>query len=945
MTRQQSGLLAAILLGVGLGCAASAQTALEPAVAEGLWKATPVWTSPGGNAAGSMPLGNGVVGANVWVEETGDLVVLLSRVDSLSECERLLKLGRVRIQCDPVLMPSAHYRQWLDVRTGTLHVHDEGLDITLVADCDAPTIHIEVSSVLPRRTTASLEVWRTETRKLVGEEQNSSWLMHGAPDSVSVMESADVVVQDDPNGVTWFHRNETSVVPFTLEHQGLESLREIAGDPLFHRTFGGRITGDGFRRMSSHVIATPQPTKRAALQITTECRQTETVAAWRAAIADRERESGTFETSKLRTAAWWSKRWNDSYVFVAPGPIEWPTPQKIAYRHPYRVGFDSNGQNRFEGEISAVYIVDQDLDELTIFRSVYSSNTGALGLNLAPNGNGSTISAARDLIESGLGSPDSFTCVADIKPARAGLTARIVDRLTAGQSDGMLLDLQQGRLRAIVGNLTLQSDAQPSPGELTRVAVVYDDLRNRVELWMGSPEGGGKMIAKSPDQPRPTQGDVSQAWALQRYVTAAATRGEFPVKFNGSIFTVAPKHVNGRTYNEDFRNWGGDFWWQNTRLPYHGMLARGDGDLMKSLFDFYSKQLPLCRARAKAYHGVDGAYFPETMTTFGTYANADYGWDRGGKKPSDVDCAYWRWAWNQGPELVAMMLDHYDFTEDESVLQSTTLPMADAVLAYFDTRFARDARGILVISPTQSIETYWDGVTNDLPCVVGLREITDRLCALPTRFGGASRPLWERLRRACPEVPIMIHESTRERVFAPAEKFNPKRFNCENPELYAVWPFQLSGVGRDTLAMGRATFRRRVEAMTHGWTQDGQQAARLGLADDAATNLLEKVRNSHRNFRFPVFWGPNFDWLPDQCHGGNLMTTLEEMLLQSVGRKIYLCPALPTSWTGTFRLHAAHQTTVTATLKGGVITQLDVVPESRRKDIVVGENWTLATPR
>jgi len=48
---------------------------------------------------------------------------------------------------------------------------------------------------------------------------------------------------------------------------------------------------------------------------------------------------------------------------------------------------------------------------------------------------------------------------------------------------------------------------------------------------------------------------------------------------------------------------------------------------------FYRAVLPLCEARAKLYHGVAGAYFPETMTIFGTYANKDYGWDRRGHQP------------------------------------------------------------------------------------------------------------------------------------------------------------------------------------------------------------------------------------------------------------------------------------------------------------------------
>ena len=84
------------------------------------------------------------------------------------------------------------------------------------------------------------------------------------------------------------------------------------------------------------------------------------------------------------------------------------------------------------------------------------------------------------------------------------------------------------------------------------------------------------------------------------------------------------------------------------------------------------------------------------MTVWGTYSNGDYGWDRTGHQPKDVLCPWWRFAWNQGPELVALMLDRWDYTGDEKFLQEEVLPMAESVLRYFDTRFKKDAAGNIV---------------------------------------------------------------------------------------------------------------------------------------------------------------------------------------------------------------------------------------------------------
>ena len=60
-----------------------------------------VWRSPSSDASGAMPLGNGELGINLWVEPSGDLLFYLSRTDSWSETGRLLKLGKVRVSLSP----------------------------------------------------------------------------------------------------------------------------------------------------------------------------------------------------------------------------------------------------------------------------------------------------------------------------------------------------------------------------------------------------------------------------------------------------------------------------------------------------------------------------------------------------------------------------------------------------------------------------------------------------------------------------------------------------------------------------------------------------------------------------------------------------------------------------------------------------------------------------
>ena len=68
------------------------------------------------------------------------------------------------------------------------------------------------------------------------------------------------------------------------------------------------------------------------------------------------------------------------------------------------------------------------------------------------------------------------------------------------------------------------------------------------------------------------------------------------------------------------------------------------------------------------------------------------------------------------------------------------------------------------------------------------------------------------------------------------------------------------------------------------------------------------------------------------------MIGVQEMLLQTDDRKIYLLPAWPKNWDVSFRLHAPYQTTVEAVVKGGKVISVKVSPAARVKDLVY-PNW------
>jgi hypothetical protein len=113
--------------------------------------------------------------------------------------------------------------------------------------------------------------------------------------------------------------------------------------------------------------------------------------------------------------------------------------------------------------------------------------------------------------------------------------------------------------------------------------------------------------------------------------------------------------------------------------------------------------------------------------------------------------------------------------------------------------------------------------------------------------------------------------------------------------------------------------------------------AYLGLADQAREYLVKRASTYDKNSRFPAFWGPNYDWVPDQDHGGVMMKALQSMLLQAdpYSDKLYLLPAWPKAWNADFKLHAPGKTVIEGSVREGKVENLKVTPTSRRKDIIL----------
>lgn len=184
------------------------------------------WDNPSGNSSGAMPIGNGEVGANVWVEDNGDILFYLSRTDAWAENSSLYKLGRIRVSISPnPLKEDTRFSQSLDLENGAIEIQftngKERIDLSFIVDSELPVVFLQGKSTQPLQAMVSSEIWRTTTRVMPNAERH--FALEKCPHDSLATEYPDVVVNRNKNLIV-YHRNEHSIYPFTLIHQGLSTI-------------------------------------------------------------------------------------------------------------------------------------------------------------------------------------------------------------------------------------------------------------------------------------------------------------------------------------------------------------------------------------------------------------------------------------------------------------------------------------------------------------------------------------------------------------------------------------------------------------------------------------------------------------------------------------------------------------------------------------------------
>lgn len=444
---------------------------------------------------------------------------------------------------------------------------------------------------------------------------------------------------------------------------------------------------------------------------------------------------------------------------------------------------------------------------------------------------------------------------------------------------------------------------------------------------------------------------IARNYQLFRYMQGCNEKSVLPNKFNGGMFTydpslailgskIPPRHMcedydswserdKKYAYTPDYRRWsGGTYTIQNQRWLYWYMLKSGDFDMMPQLFDFFLRILPNAKLRTQTLLNIDGAVFPEQLNSYALCCTCDHGWEN----KTGLPVPQIRYLFSNPLEIGLMILEYNRFTGRDI---SRYIDFIDSVVKVYHSFYKTDdINGKMMMYPGNALETYHP-VRNPIDGIAALMCVLPRLLDLPdTAASQEQKKLWAEIYFRIP--PISFDENKGRKVIRYAET-KSEVHNVELPQMYAVFPYEIFGIGRPELEAARNTAVLSVEdpRMTDviSWQHMGVHYTRLGMKDEAMSFLEKKLDDSGR--RFPAFYGAGWDWTPDFNWGGSGAFQLQEMLLQTIGDHIYIFPCWDKSIDVSFKLHAPQNTMVECTLEKGEITNLTVTPSERMKDVVM----------
>eukprot|EP01064_Diplonema_japonicum_P016166 TRINITY_DN24173_c0_g1_i1.p1 TRINITY_DN24173_c0_g1~~TRINITY_DN24173_c0_g1_i1.p1 ORF type:complete len:725 (+),score=199.81 TRINITY_DN24173_c0_g1_i1:38-2212(+) len=243
----------------------------------------------------TMPIGNGVVAANVWSDGIDTVSLLISSTEAWNEASQIIKVGIVDVKFSPPPTDKT-FKQTLDVGTGTISITMGSLTATVWVDANSNTFVVDHASTDSTAYTAASTITLarpTEVKGFKGQFECENYDI-----------SADVMVTT-PKGHAFYHRNvanfngQNYFKNMVFEQNLGNATYSSIPNRLENRTTGGLVSTDGTKTLVTVLTA-----------------QTAAVGDWTAQI-----QSLVQTPSKASHDAWWASFWARSHLETSDSTV------------------------------------------------------------------------------------------------------------------------------------------------------------------------------------------------------------------------------------------------------------------------------------------------------------------------------------------------------------------------------------------------------------------------------------------------------------------------------------------------------------------------------------------------------------------------------------------------------------------------------------------------
>jgi hypothetical protein len=430
---------------------------------------------------------------------------------------------------------------------------------------------------------------------------------------------------------------------------------------------------------------------------------------------------------------------------------------------------------------------------------------------------------------------------------------------------------------------------------------------------------------------------------LDLFLTAASSGGTLPGHHNGAADLFK--------WNQDTWHAGWpvyEFWHWNLRMQVGVNLAAGHSELNSPYFNLYTGNLARLQTWTQQKFGGDGMTIcvPEIMRFNGNGAGG------AGNQACDQSTTTWNGkTMSTGAEVSLWIWAQYLYTGDTNFL-SQTYPFMAASARFLLARAAVGADGKRHTNPSNAHETQWDtqDPTTDIaamralfPAVVLAASILNTDSALVSELRTAQAQILDFPRTDTATQTQLLtagSDMAGQDMIGISYNLTAARHNTENIGLEVVWPYGLIGDDAGSLmALGQRTFSRRSYVNTPDWTYDAVQAARLGMANDFHTSLINQIEKYQVWASGLGNWTDGSDNLPYDELIGNVANAVQEALVQDYDGVLRIAPAWPSAWpdvSGTEYIQGNGR--VHVQIEGGVLVTV-IVESGTSGDIVLRNPW------